>query len=412
MITRFFGQAHWLLVFTSIALFLFPVLGNTVKSWTGFFFLLLVILGLALYSRNKLLIDDWDRKTFLLCALTFFVVFLSCVINGWGEEQTKGLGVFIRVLLFIPVYLAVRHLGGQVLLTFGFGCALGAFLLVLQGFYDIFWARLDRAYGIYESPGLVAGQAVVFAIVCYYASQMASVRGQKVLLRAGFLFAILAVVLSGSRSTQFALVLALSAFAGVCIWQRTYRKFLGHFLMVVVVLLASFFINGLESGVSELVEYINQGNSASGSGLYSVGTRLELWHASLILIGDNPIWGVGWRNFPSETSILVQSGQADPAVLGHRHPHNAYLEAWVSNGLLGFAALMGFGWITLRQIVVFDDATNKASRSALLSFFVFLACAAVNEGGLFIYGNSLSFYLLVYAVLLASLRGSTDSRQP
>ena len=386
-------------------LFLFPLLGNSVRSWTGSIFLLIFVASLFVKPWQRVSLRGWERIISVAMPVAmFFMLLISCLFNGWTDEQTKGAAVFSRFLMFTGVYFLLRT-EPQGPLAFAYGCVLAAFLLVLQGANDILILGLERAYGVYGSPGLFAGQAFVFGLVCSLFARESRSRPGAVIFGLGVTAAIVALLMSGSRSTFFAIFLmsAFYLFSARGKIHQSLSVLAIIFLLGVAYLTVPSFGSQIDRSYQEVKSYITDRNVLSSSTHESVGTRFELWRVGLLIAKDEPLIGVGWRNFSSATPNYVREGLANPAVLGHRHPHNTYIEFLVNSGVLGLSLLTMWGF-ALRYYSKLNLFGENSNQSIWLRLYLgYLAAAGVNEGGLFIYGNSLSFYLMVLAVLLSTL---------
>jgi len=385
----------------ALLLFLFPLAGNVVQHWTGTIFTCLLILALVLRPWRTSCLIKIEKRLLLFTSLLFFSAIASNIINTWTETQTKGLGVLVRYLAFVPIYILIRN-QPNALKHLAYGSSLGAILLAISAGLETIQAGSTRAYGIYLSPGLIATQATVFILIIGNAlrpPQRTSITFWFFLMSLGC--GIVALVLSGSRSGY----LAFLTLAIVYIFFEVRPKMrLPIFAGLLSLLTLAFQLSETVrtqsiSAASEIKLYINAENNLTNTVHGSVGQRLEMWRASIQILQDNPLLGVGWRNFSSVAQAYVESGRANQQILGSPHPHNTYLEFLVSFGLTGFLLLVLL-FITLFQVVF---VSNKRDALLLKYFVLFYLINAVNEGGLFIYGNSLSFFLVYVAVLTADL---------
>lgn len=73
-----------------------------------------------------------------------------------------------------------------------------------------------------------------------------------------------------------------------------------------------------------------------GTGL----VRVQLWRASVELIGESPVLGIGLDNFLYRYPARMPPGAAFEPNLSH--PHNLVLQTWLQLGLAGLAAV---GWL-------------------------------------------------------------------
>jgi len=373
-------------------LFCFPLAGNSVRSWTGAFFVALLLWALYVRPWREATLSRLERNALSVLIAIFIWVILSASVNGWSDLDTRGLGVHIRYLAVIPIYFLIKA-NPISLLPFMLGCVIGSFVLAAQGIQEVFYLSADRAYGVYVSPGLFAGHAVVFGI--FSALLVHLNRGRPWLMVLGVLgliSAFLCIVLAGSRSTYF--VLAIFLFVGLPLLLVGRRiSMLLYFAFVSTVVALSYNLSAVmkqqvHRGVDEVRIYLSDPDPLRSSSHGSVGTRLEMWRASLIIARDYWLTGVGWRAFPESARGYAERGEINPLATHHPHPHNTYLEFLVSYGVIGLGLLLAF--------YVYGFLVPDLWLRVLLMFWLL---NGIHEGGLFVYGNSLSFLLVAWAVM-------------
>ena len=137
-------------------IFLFPIAGVTVQHWFSAIFVLLSLISLwdLIKYRGKRPTLFKPEKIWLWFCAGFFITFMvSGLVNGWGHLQTRYLGVDIRYLLVVPLYLMLRQYqyAWRYLLA---GLLLAPLCLAGQAYYDEFELHLPRAQGFY-SPNLL-----------------------------------------------------------------------------------------------------------------------------------------------------------------------------------------------------------------------------------------------------------------
>jgi O-antigen ligase len=211
--------------------------------------------------------------------------------------------------------------------------------------------------------------------------------------------------MSGSRATFFALTLmAILSFLRGCFSKRRLLS-----LAAIVGMIGIFYVSipsfnsQVDRGFQEVATYIKITDPVRHEDHGSVGTRFELWRAGLLIFRDYPVLGIGWRNFSNVTTEYVSEGLINPQVLGHRHPHNTYIEFLNNSGLLGLLLLVSWGFVLWRHVSRVGSARQEPFGSGARLYLAFLGVSAINEGGLLIYGNSLSFYLVALAAIMSSL---------
>lgn len=123
----------------------------------------------------------------------------------------------------------------------------------------------------------------------------------------------------------------------------------GRWLLVAAVIVALLGVGLKESAIARAVNSGHNGTAAQ---------RLNIWNSSLAMIRDHPLVGVGPDNFvhyyaPTRKQDrwqhecaagvgYMQPGAGDEPCLSH--PHNEFLDFWLSTGILG---LLAFLWLEL-----------------------------------------------------------------
>lgn len=67
----------------------------------------------------------------------------------------------------------------------------------------------------------------------------------------------------------------------------------------------------------------------------SLGTRLEMWRAAWHIFLMHPVLGAGTGTFMHQASLLAEAGRTMPSTAEFDHPHNDYMNALASWGLVG-----------------------------------------------------------------------------
>lgn len=395
-------------------LFLFPIAGNSIKSWTSAIYWSLFIVSLFLFRTSRCLKSEFHpREKLVLVSIVgiFVAMLISSTFAGWGYQQIKGLDVQFRYLAFLPIYFAFRFgRGGIDWLTKGM--LIGSLVLLGQAIYDIEVLELERAYGMYGSPGLFAFQALIYGLFLV----RAGIRCSRHIMFINFFGAIvcfIALLLSGSRSTYFT-VLAATPVILLVFFSRRVRIYSAIFLLTILPILYLAIPpvhHQVNKAVDEVSAYFSNHKADEKWEDGSVAARFAMWHAALVIAKDNPIVGIGWRNFSDFSAAYADAGLIAPEGSRHPHPHNTYLEFLVTNGLIGFILLCALLVSSYRTRTA-DNSQNITQDVWLKVFIVFFAINAINEGGAIIYGNSAAFFFVAFGALLASCYQSKGFLKP
>ncbi len=399
--TNGMGTYSHLRVATAITLFLFPLAGNSVTGWSSYLFTLICLLSLFNLSHPKPKLDHRERKLLALVVLLFTCFMISNLVNGWGPKQTSELGVEVRYILFIPLYLLLRSYP-QTIIWLMLGAIGGVFIAAGQSLYDIYTLGLDRAYGIYKSPGFLAmGTLMLSTLTIPILPLIKKPLARNSIIVIIVISCIITVILSGSRSAYLALIgwliILLALHFG---WRGFVSATLGTVILGWILFTNVDIIHERsETAVNEIAEYLATEDKSDAEHYFgSTAQRFPLWHAAILMYRDNPVWGVGRGNYNRNAKLYAQRGELHPLGAIHPHPHSGYLEIMASNGTVGltvFLTLLGYiAWM-------FRTGTQGVASLAGWAFSLLVIFTALFEPCTFIYGNFLALYLIVLAGLSA-----------
>lgn len=165
-------------------------------------------------------------------------------------------------------------------------------------------------------------------------------RIESVLKIIGFVAGLLASAISQSRGGWVAIpllaVLSWVALRGACQTpSKKMRWTLGLAAIAIILLSSKFVWPRMTQATSDITAFVSHGNADT-----SVGIRFEAWRASLMMLREHPLVGVGADQFINSLDSLVASGRINSALRGLPHSHNEMLFALSSVGLLGGVALL------------------------------------------------------------------------
>jgi O-antigen ligase len=393
--------------------FLFPLAGTFVRHWISDLFVLLLLLSLFFHKKSNKNPLTNEEKVFLAGFLAYFVVFiLTSLVNGWREEQTDWLLLELRFLAIIPIYLMLREIPqvGRALL---FGALLGIILTFCWSMYELYimspesymqLANMDpvkrRLNGVYSVLFIGPYVLLLSSFVIPAVKLLPQIERQKWI--AGFLLlaGLFMVVKSGARNAYLGLI-AASVVTGFYYYHS--RKAMISFIVVFIMCLGIWYFSDtvkmrINSAVNQFELYTSTDDHVDlKQSAGSVGKRLELWRAAIIMFKDNPIFGIGRGNFNAELEKLVNEGIINPAVKEYSQPHNLFLEVAVSRGILGLVTLI---WILYYPLVVFIKTRKSSTHTALLGILHILVISVLSltEAAAFIKGNFVATYLVFLGV--------------
>jgi len=133
-----------------------------------------------------------------------------------------------------------------------------------------------------------------------------------------------------------------------------------------------------------------------------VGLRMEMWAVAWRLFKSAPLTGVGSGAYMASAQTLVDEGSAPPETSDYDHPHDEYLDALSSRGLVGLAALLLLwglpGWLFARGLESPDSVRMGASLAGLMVCTGF-AVFGITETML-VHSLTIGWYVIMTAVFM------------
>lgn len=391
-----------------ILFFLFPIAILGVRHWGSTIFGLLVlpslfylpkIVGnnLKLYREEKVLI--WILFGYFIAAV------MSITANGWDQAGVYSIGIEVRFLLIIPLYLVVRQCDDlwKYLLT---GSLFGIVFSTGYGFYELFVSDNARVYGIYGP--LVFGPVLLLLIML----QLPGNRQLGINNRRNYLIAIIAVaglyvvIMTGARSAYLALNV------GIILSFIYYLKARNSVILLIIACLLLVFvffnINVAKKRVEKAfantrnyIEYmIDHPGRANKYGDTSAGQRMEVWRASVYLFSENPIFGVGRYNFYQKIQKYADERVINKKSAYLTHPHNVFFEAMADKGIFGLVTVLMLYFYPLYFFVKSRNASRESAFSGIL-LMVSILIFSLTEAMPVYFSNFLAVFMLYLLVIFS-----------
>ena len=383
-------------------LFLFPIAGMLITGWLTNIYNALFLLGLVYLGKRTQALCREERIYLIICAAYFSIYILSSLVNGWGKMQTHDLGTELRFLLVIPIYLLVREQAAS-----WYWLLLGGLLAILvifvQSYYEVHWQGRPTSWGAY-SKNLIGPFAALLAFWVLFLWQARTRVYMKAAICVAFILAVLATGLSGSRG-------AFVGFVVMCIgWSLVHIR--ARWVLIVAVLVV-----GLLGLVYQKLPIANEGvtRAIAGYNAYmldpdkahskilsgSTEIHLEMWRAARYFFPDHPIIGVGPGNYQATAKKYAQEGKVNPAIAEHGHPHNSFLEALYSKGIIGLISLL---LLLYYPFYIMFKTRNKSRMSAGLGMLHITGLSAFSlfDASPILMNNYTSILLLGIAVFFSN----------
>lgn len=404
------------LLLISTVLLCYPVLLFAIKGGMNALFFLLVALSLLTIFRQRCDHPKYfDASTIAFSAAMLSGMAAIFLSQAWhGDFNMRPYDAASRLLLAVPVFIALRSIGLRSISLLQYGFPLGAvasliIVLLMHGNYHYSGrASTEFMHPIYFGDlALILGFLSLFSIN-WLRKDKTAILALKI---AGALAGVYVSVLSQSRGGWIAIPVLLGAWLILQNKKRRLIRLSYALPLLLLALLASYFFvdivhQRIDTIFHDLAAYSN------GQADTSVGQRFQLWKAALYLYGQNPLFGVGPEGFAHSMEVLSQSGliTEEAAQLGRGEVHSQILASLVGLGVPGLLSVLSIYFVPFFIFVNAAKSGSDVKRTAgmmglclTLGFLVFGLTAE-----LFNIKMIASFYGLTVAALLAGVTCQED----
>ena len=396
------GAPRYVTVLISFVLFLLPISAHSSTLFNHLSIILLLASLLFLGQNWRTITFSPEIKLFIAGSLAFPLAnALNMLVSS--DWQAMWFDNPSRLILVLPVFLLMQHVRVS-LIWLVVGILVSACLFGFTAVYQHYFLGIGRVNGwITElrSPITFGNAALLFSILSVSTLPLLK---QKVSIYWAAFFVLLAAglagyasLLSGTRggwvSVPFLLVVLLSTGSS-----RPLRANLVAICVAVVVLVGAYLsIDSVAARTNhawnEVVSMVNTGAFTGGS----VGTRLEMWWAAVLLFVENPIWGVGLGHYYEAKLALIDQGIVSNRVARFGYAHSEPFHYLAEMGLMGVLPLFGFYlsgfWLVLKNIKFNKYLATMALLVLVLRFDIGLTQVQ------FVYHYTTILYAMMFAVL-------------
>jgi O-antigen ligase len=335
---------------SAITFILSTIAGTKIDSALGIAFLMFVGILIVTY-------EHFDRKTLTLLVPIALIVFYFLLTGTWSESYVYYNSKTTQLITIVPsFYYTGTYLGRhpETLLKFwkafvaiGFVLSVVALVVGLDtaSSYEDFGG--DAANVGYQSLSRFLGLSIAAAL-----SLMLGGRSSRLSYFLLALFCALSayVVISSGGRTGI-LIVAVFLFALVVLLPKSQwiRLIIGSLIGLFGVVLLSADLQGwidgyansadLPASIQRIIFYLSYRSID-----LQVITRDFLHEQAIQIWKQNPVWGVGWAQFP------ISAGIGD--VIG-MYPHNFVLELLAETGVIGCTIFLGFMALTITKFYRF-----------------------------------------------------------
>lgn len=352
--------------------FLFPILAATLRDAGSTIYGILFVLSLFYCTQS------WQklarREKLFLGGLVFFFTLsiLSLMMTEDLREGFKRSERYLRLILLIPIYLMLRREQIETGKVFMLGICVAVFPMLGEAVYQVHILGDPVAHGAYHKI-ILGDLAILFATLSFVGALYFGIDKKRSLLVLPTVIAgVYTSLLSGARTAWFFVPIIFSSLLWICrksfnaaAWKRI-AVGIGICFLIVGGLQPKRLTEGLAQGLSDLKTF--QQDPAKET---SWGSRLVMWHNSILIFRHSPIFGTGMGDFKADSQTLFDQGLSydNDFALNQSHAHNLYLQLLAEGGLIGLGALVTAFFVLPFSFLqgLWRDATDKWLRFYALS---------------------------------------------
>jgi putative inorganic carbon (HCO3(-)) transporter len=258
-------------------------------------------------------------------------------------------------------------------------------VLALKNFISMSKSDISRVDILGMDQNLLASHFLVCIVCSLYIYFRTELTLNKRYYLVGFIILfLLGIISTGSRSALLTFVLIF-----ILISPFSSLRFLNYLKIFIFFFFAYLFLRSDNSFTELLYERVLATENDKG------GNRLIIWKVAGSVIENNPLMGVGYRNFRNEFSNYLGITGLDSEELlklGDRSEagtHNAILEVFSELGLIGLIFFYAFQYIIIKRLKKVDK-----NYSSLIIFLLI----AINFNCMFLDISNLKYFWLVVAL--------------
>ncbi|MFD2366653.1 O-antigen ligase family protein [Pseudoduganella sp. GCM10020061] len=387
--------------------FLFPFLSLILKSGVSIASFPFLLAALAWWRPARdAFVQAWPQVRWVVLAFgAWFLYNLALfVLDGRELSDVENPLRMFACFSAMLVVLAVRPSHRIFLAGVSAGAVAGAAYVA----YQRLELGMDRPGG-QLNPITFGDLSLALALVAIAAATELRSRRHAAVLVIGAVAGVAGSLLTGTRGGWVALAVAVCVFLRYSVLVRN-RLVIALTSAAVLMLAGAYLVPEtgvrarIEEGLFDVREY-----RAGGEINTRVGTRLELWKAATIMIGERPWFGRQVDATRERIATLAGEGRVDPAIVPLPHLQNDALQVMATTGVTGLLV-----WLTilLAPLVFFARQLRASYRSNRQRFALALAGLVVvtsyasfglTEVIFWSVGGSLFYSLMIFLLMGFSL---------
>jgi len=307
----------------------------------------MVLVGLSFICAFVFVLHVIKNKEFTFVkapmnvAVVFFVIALLWgVINSFATmsslKQVMVHGSFILFYFVVINVIRTKEQWKALLKVFIASAFIVALYGIVQNFFgvssaeswideDMFGNIGQRVYSFFNNPN-VLGEFLVLTIPIGVALLWTKIKEEHRVLFAFVLMCMVGcMIFTWSRGAWLGMLIAVALYLVI-----SDKRWMFAGILCVLLIPIALYVTG---NTAIIERFISIGNTADTSTAY----RVSIWNASVNMIGDFWVCGIG---IGSDAYTTIYPSYALPGAKFALHSHNLFLQFWVETGLIGIVSLV------------------------------------------------------------------------
>lgn len=391
-----------------LILFLFPIAGPVVRHWNSGLFVLLTFTSLYfLFTKKDRKPLYKEEKIYLWVFFLFFCVFIvSSLANGWTHTQTKALGVEVKFLLFIPIYLLIREydFSKKALLA---GILLSIPVIFSFSVYEYFfiWPESSAKVLIGSYSQLFLGPITALSLLMSYHAYKEWIKGKQYYWIIPIYVSMGLFVITFTQARIAYVTIIGGAVVLLFLATKSLKKKIAGIALIILIVLSVYQVDSIQQRVGLAVQNMSnyyKNDDMNLSSKSSLGLRLEVWRSAQYAFKEHPFIGIGNGNYPTFIKKYIDKGLVGQPVSVMGQAHNTFVEALISKGSIGLLLLLMIFYYPV-YIAWKNRKQENISFITISTFAAALTLMSLGESMLINKNNGVSYLLFFTAVLFSSL---------
>ncbi|MDD9155996.1 O-antigen ligase family protein [Aliivibrio sp. S4TY2] len=305
------------------------------------------------------------RITWLFITMSIIAI-VGKLTNGYSSSELRVL-LSLTLLSIITPKNSLQYLKKNLSSLSVLGCLVS----FIYCYYEAITLGTPRpSWGINPIPYTTFTASVV--IMCLWFSFHEHRKKNQILLCIASLIGASAILISQTRGTLLALILA---FIYLIIFSSIKKDLIFKLLIPIIIIGFTFgYFNNNKIEQRYLQTKHEYTQIMNGNLNTSIGYRLQMWQAGYELSKSPTFLGLG-SNHIEKKQELYEEGKISLGSVKWTHYHNQYITTFIKNGIIGFLLLLSLISIPIIYHKKLVNSRNADSHIGILALIVFLTAS-------------------------------------